>query len=244
MSLTYLTFDQDWAPDWTVRAVLERLDSASLAGTFFATHQSPVLEELRKSERIELGGHPNFLPGSSHGENIESVVQFVKKLVPEAIGVRAHCLIEGTPQLMAYGKAGIQYDASDLRHGAEGLEPWLSWTGVYRIPIFFEDDVQLQLGLPAELSALNWTGDGLKVFNFHPILIALNAADLSQYVSLKEKLSSEGRRLPDATETDVHMFRQNVRPGIGDLFEALTAVLQRQSTRCGGMLRTLLPPVG
>ncbi len=168
----------------------------------------------------------------------------VKSLVPGAVGVRAHCLIEGTPQLLAYGKAGLQYDASDLRHGAPGLAPWLSWTGVYRIPIWFEDDVQLQLGLPAELSTLNWIGDGLKVFNFHPILIALNASDLSGYEALKKTLASEGRRLPDATEADVQAYCQDKQPGIGDLFEALVAVLQRQPSRCGGMLRSLLPPVG
>jgi len=244
MSRIHLSFDQDWAPDWAVRAIHERLKRAGLEATFFATHHSPILEELRKGGVFELGGHPNFLPGSSHGEDVVSVVQFVKELVPEAIGVRAHCLIEGTPQLMAYANAGLQYDTSDLRHGAPGLAPWLSWTGVFRIPIWFEDDVQLQLGLPCELSTLDWTTDGLKVFNFHPILIALNAADLSCYQTLKNELSKAGRRLPQATEEEVASFRQEGRPGVGDLFEALVALLERQPSRCGGALKALLPPIG
>ncbi len=60
MSVIYLSFDQDWAPDWAVRAVHERLHAASLTGTFFVTHQSPVLEELRKGDVFELGGAPQL----------------------------------------------------------------------------------------------------------------------------------------------------------------------------------------
>ena len=73
--------------------------------------------------------------------------------VPEARGVRAHCLIRGTPHLLAYRQRNLIYDASDLHDGEANLKPFLSWTGMVRLPIFFEDDVHLERGHTCSLDA-------------------------------------------------------------------------------------------
>ena len=57
----FLSFDQDWAPDWALNDILERLEEVGLGGTVFITHDSPLLERMKSKANIELGWHPNFL---------------------------------------------------------------------------------------------------------------------------------------------------------------------------------------
>ena len=94
--MIYLSFDQDWAPDWATRDLVELLVTSGMKGTFFATHPCPTLRLMRDRGVLEIGWHPNFLPGSSHGNTVEEVIATLKGWVPEASGVRAHCLIQGT----------------------------------------------------------------------------------------------------------------------------------------------------
>jgi hypothetical protein len=234
----HLTFDQDWAPAWATLELAQRLGDAGLTGTLFATHDCPSL--ARAGEILELGWHPNFLHGSSHGQGIDDVLDTMERLVPGAVGVRAHCLVRGTPFLVAYEKRGLRYDASDLHDGVPGLQPFQSWTGVTRVPIWLEDDVLLERGMPCTLDALDLTSPGLKVVNMHPVLIALNCAALDRYSELKRSLSERGVRLQDATREDFAPHVQQDRPGIADLLKALIAFLEKHPERAGGALRTLM----
>jgi hypothetical protein len=230
----HLTFDQDWAPDWAVDDLLELLDRQGLTGTFFVTHGSPVLDRLRRSGRVELGLHPNFLPGSSHGSTPAEVMDTLCALVPEAVGARAHYLVQGTPTLQAYAARGLLYDAASLRDDVAGLEPFVSWTGVVDLPIWFEDDVALQRGRPPGAHLLTSTPGGLRVFNFHPVLVALDAADLHGYAGLKASLASRGVRLTDATREDFAPFVQ--RGGVGSFLRTLTTFLEERPHLRGGFL--------
>jgi hypothetical protein len=221
------TFDQDWAPDWAVDDLLAALDSARLCGTLFVTHDSPVLDRLRqRPDRIELAIHPNYLPGSSQGSTTDDILDTLYRWVPEAKGVRAHCLIRSTPLLLAYGNRGFVYEASDLMDGQAGLVPMRMWNGVVRIPIYFEDDVHLMRG--RDCADLNGQGGGhgLRVFSFHPVLLALNCATLASYQSLKQSLGARGIPLTSATREHFAEFEQRESPGLRDLFHLL---LQRAS---------------
>lgn len=239
----YLTFDQDWAPDWATLDLVEVLREHDLAGTLFVTHQSDVLQEIRGIGHIELGVHPNFLPGSSHGTTWEAVMEHVLGIVPEAVGVRAHCLIRGTPLLQLYQRLGLQYDASDIFDGLEALRPFQSWTGVWRLPIWWEDDVALQRGQKPVIQE-DLAPDNMCTVNIHPVLYALNAADLTCYENLKAYLRDTGRSLQQATREDFARFRQ--LNGVADGLKRLCLFLQEQPQLCGGTLsaavrRTLVP---
>lgn len=238
--MIHLTFDQDWAPAWATEAVASRVQAAGLRATLFVTHDCPSLARVRAGRALELGWHPNFLPGSSHGEHMEAVLDFMAQVVPEAVGARAHTLMRGTPILEAYKRRGLRYDAADLHDGVANLTVFQSWTGVSRIPIWLEDDVHLQRGLACELGALDLDGPGLKVCTFHPVLVALNCADLRSYAALKADLSARGVGLTDATPDDFAPFHQRDRPGVGDLFEALIGWLERRRDRAGDSLATLV----
>lgn len=237
----HLTFDQDWAPAWATRAVHQAVLDARLRATLFVTHACPTLDELRAGGRFELGWHPNFLPGSSHGETTGAVLDTMAALVPEATGARAHQLMRGTPLLVAYKGRGLRYDAADLHDGVPDLAPFHSWTNLIRLPIFFEDDVHLLRERPCALSDTRLNRNGLKIFNFHPVLLALNARSLEAYSALKRSLATRGVPLTEATEQDFKAFENTSHPGVRDLFESLLAFLQAHPAQAGAELRTLVP---
>ena len=239
LHVLYLSFDQDWAPEWATRDLTDALSAAGLAGTLFVTHDCPSLSALRASGHIELGWHPNFLPGSSHGDTVDEVLETMARWVPEAVGARAHTLMRGTPLLTAYRSRGLRYDAADIFDGRAGLEAFESWTGMLRLPIWFEDDVHLERGLPCELSGLDLQSPGLQICTFHPVLVALNASNLSTYRALKSDLASRGVGLTDATREDFARHRQDEEPGIEDLFRALIHWLKDRPERQGGQLKSL-----
>ena len=86
-----------------------------------------------------------------------------------------------------------------------------------RIPFCFADNVA------ARTPGWNWAseppfGSGLKVFNFHPALIALNLGTPAAYARLKVSLGS--RRLDQATPDDFSPFA-NAGPGARIFLERL-----------------------
>lgn len=232
----HLTFDQDWATEAATLAVLAVLETHDLRGTFFVTHPCPALHALRASGRVELAWHPNFLPGSSHGATPEAVLSTLAQWVPEAVGARAHCLVQGTPTLMAYRRAGLRYDAATLRDGVADLAPFRSWTGLWDLPIWFEDDVHLERGLPCHLQALSLDAPGLKIMTFHPMLVALDAPSLAPYHALKAGLA--GQPLSQAPEALVAQHRGV--GGVGSLFHAVAEWMARHREVAGGTLAELV----
>src|SRR5262245_51696430 len=87
------TTDIDWAPEWAIQEMLRLFDHEQMPLTPFLTHDSAALRARygTPSMRARAGLHPNFLPGSSHGERPEQVIDSVCRLWPEAHGFRSHC---------------------------------------------------------------------------------------------------------------------------------------------------------
>ena len=111
-----------------------------------------------------------------------------------------------------------------------------------RIPIYFEDDVHLQRELPVTLEALRLHEHGLKVMTFHPVLVALNCANLDAYSDLKRDLGDRGIPLTEASPGDFAPHVQHETPGMGSLFEAVVAWLASRPTGGRETLRTLAQP--
>ncbi|HEY8645027.1 MAG TPA: hypothetical protein VIL77_04030 [Gaiellaceae bacterium] len=64
----FLTLDVDWCPDSAIDDVAELLIERDVPATWLVTHTSPAIDRLRlRADLFELGIHPNFLPGSTHG---------------------------------------------------------------------------------------------------------------------------------------------------------------------------------
>ena len=63
----------------------------------FATHKSTLIDSLAASGAVEVGLHPNFLPGSTHGRDLKSVIAHVCELYPRARCFRSHSLLGWLP---------------------------------------------------------------------------------------------------------------------------------------------------
>lgn len=190
----YLTFDLDWCSDSVLRHTLDLIERRDVHATFFVTHRTPLLDRIRENPKFELGIHPNFnclLEGDfRYGRTYRSVIEHFLSLVPDAVSVRSHSLVQSSGILKAFFELGITHDCNLLVPATARPEPFLHWqNGLLRVPFVFEDDVECQsawsnLGLLRTILS----GDFLKVLDWHPIHIFLNTEDLTRYESARPVL--------------------------------------------------------
>lgn len=224
-----LTLDVDWAPDFMIDAAADALLAREVRATWFVTHDSPAIERLRAEPQLfELGIHPNFLAGSSHGATPSEVVAHCAALVPGARAVRTHCLMQSTPlhdELLR--GSGVEIDVSLFLPHATHVEPVVQWSPagrLLRLPYVWQDNMEMYSPQP------RWSMDGLldppglRIFDFHPVHVWLNSAAFEPY----ERLKAVGP-LGELTERDAVRFR-NSGPG------AMTAFLDLadQLAKAGG----------
>ncbi|WP_373478945.1 hypothetical protein [Geminocystis sp.] len=209
----FLTIDVDWAADWMIDYVADRLIEKNVKATWFITHDSPILNKLKAhSELFELGIHPNCLPESTQGNTEDEVLQFMKKLVPSATTMRTHALYQHTRFLR---KAALEYDisldTSLLLPRVPNLSPFcLKWkeANLWRIPYFLEDDMEMFEENPIwSWCDLRIHVPGVKIFDFHPAYIALNNVNFDVYENLKPL-----KPLPQWT---IDFVTPYIREGIG-----------------------------
>ncbi len=211
-----LTFDVDWAPDWAIALCDRVCEAQGVTRTFFVTHECDILTELRRRvDRVELGIHPNLLPGSSHGTSPAEVLGCCLDMVPEARALRTHALVQSSPWLDLVADASeIAVDVSLLLPFHRGLQGTDRYVGrnprrLVRLPYFWEDDIA------AAWPAWRWEAapdlcPGLRIYDFHPIHVALNTDRMQRYTALKAWLGD--RPLWSLTEVECQDF---VNPGVG-----------------------------
>jgi len=212
MHRTFVTVDVDWAPDWAMRRLLETLIEAGARSTWFITHETEVLDDLRaRPDLVELGIHPNFQAGSSHGGSPQEVLAECMRIVPEARTMRTHCLVQSTPILQTLvDTTPIVLDTSIYLRDARGVrvsELPLAGRGLARVPYVWEDDLEFYAGAP------HWDAEGflagrsardeLTVIDVHPIHYVLNSSGVSEYHALKSAVGDTRT----VTESDVERVR-------------------------------------
>jgi len=208
----HLTIDLDWAPDTMISLCLDLLDDAGIMATFFTTHHTDLNEEILRQGH-ELGIHPNFLPGSSHGTGVSEIVDTCLSFAPEARYMRTHALVQSTPLLAEIfdGNLQLMTDVSLLMHGVPNVRRGMASTGsrvFERILYNWQDSDEC-------LNRTTCFGDsppeeGSWIFNFHPIHVGLNSTDGSEYRTLCDSLGT--RSLKDAIPAETDRY---VRGGVG-----------------------------
>lgn len=202
-----ITLDVDWAPDFMIDAAAEALLAREVRATWFVTHASPAIDRLReRPDLFELGIHPSFLDGSTHGATPADVVAHCAALVPEARAVRTHCLLQSTPlhDALIRGSA-VEVDVSLFLPGASGLEPVVQWSPagrLVRLPYVWQDNMEMHAPEPRWHTSAVLDAPGLRIFDFHPVHVWLNSRRFEPY----ERLKRAGP-LAEAAEVDAARFR-------------------------------------
>jgi hypothetical protein len=226
-----ITLDIDWVPDWIIEDVAIRLREAGVKSTWFATHQCRAIDQLVQDPLFEVGLHPNFLSGSSHGKTPDQVLSTMRRWFPTARAVRTHSLFQSEPLLeLMVNRHKLDIDCSihlpqvanitphQLRFTEDGRE-------LIRIPHVFQDNMYM-MRKDAWDASLDWIKTpGLKVFNFHPIHIVLNSVDFKPYTILKNQ-----KDLAEVTRDDFEFIDRDKR-GTGDFFDMILGLAASQPTR-------------
>jgi hypothetical protein len=198
-----VTFDTDWAPDWILQDVADILLRSRVRATWFITNDGPATRALLREPLFEVGLHPNFLPGSSHGSSPEDVMAHLKSIAPEAVSVRSHSLCQSEPLLkIMVERFGIAHDCSIHLPLQAGVTPHVIRLGadtppLVRLPHVFQDNMYMFEKRPWSLGQPWFTSPGLKIFCFHPIHVVMNACSMTDYEQVKSKRSVSRLRRSD-----------------------------------------------
>jgi hypothetical protein len=182
-----LTSDVDWASEFAVERLLAFAEGREIRPTVFVTHKSAALDRARAAGKVDLGIHPNFVPGSSHGGDADTVIAHCLDLVPNTKLWRSHAFMDGTHIALKLHASGIRIDSNLCLYLQRGLVPLEHWVGIRRFPVFWEDDVHWHRGGFWDFARYRsaFFTPGLKVVNVHPFIFALNISDDEMYRSVK-----------------------------------------------------------
>lgn len=180
-----LTFDIDWASDDVLSDTIDLIERYDVKATFFVTHYTSVLSRLRKSKNYELAIHPNFNPFFEQGSNKkpEDIISELKKIVPEATVSRSHSLTNSGRWNTLYNRYKIKYTSNYIMYMHKYISPILQINNTIEVPIYFADDGFLysHSNFIESPDFIRDSFDGIQVFLFHPIHVALNTSSLNQY---------------------------------------------------------------
>lgn len=187
-NLICFTFDVEWATQVVIDDVRALLDERGIRGTFFVTHAGV---EVGPHER---GLHPNFrrngdiyrlladAHSKSDNEVYEHVLQTALSFAPEARGARSHSLFFDSSLLPIYDRIGLEYDSTLRMELVPHLRPFWKQHNVVEIPTYYADFFDMVSQTTGfKLSNLNMESPGLKVVDFHPNLVYINAPDVPWY---------------------------------------------------------------
>jgi hypothetical protein len=185
-----LTADVDWASDYCIDTLVSFSHERGITPTLFVTHDSPVIAALRAQGRVECGIHPNFLPGSSHGDKTGDVIAYMLSVVPQPIAVRCHHYTENSEISHMLAATGVRVDSNVCLFLQQALKPLYHWSGLMRLPCFWEDDTHWERGFAWNFARLRklFFEPGLKILNVHPFMFALNIPDAMFYASHKHHI--------------------------------------------------------
>jgi len=221
-----LTFNIDFVPDFMLERLLHMLAPFNVAATFFATHDTPVLQRIRMNPQYELAIHPFNNPASTQGNGLEEILGALRRIVPEAAGNRFHRLEHSYRDLLRLGELGYIYDASAIRHNTPFLLPaWHNDMKMVLLTTLWEDGSTEGMGYPMRLESVNLETPGMKILAFHPLNVYLNSKtprDRSDF------LRTVGNFQQCSEETARHHYGNDGEGARGVLRETLELIRERQ----------------
>ncbi|MBF0344341.1 MAG: hypothetical protein HQL06_08950 [Nitrospirae bacterium] len=231
-----ITIDTDWASDDAITHMAQILADNSVKATWFVTHTSKaVMNLLNYNELFEVGLHPNFLPGTTQGDTPATILGYLKTLFPKAVSVRTHALFQSTPLLnMMRRDFNLLYDVSILLPCTPNIMPheifYERGVSLIRIPFFWEDDIEMYNHRPIfHLSHQKYNIEGLQIFNFHPVHVALNSTSMEAYAQTKMVLPMDA-----CTLSQLQKYGNPQGVGAGTFFKEVVECI-KHSTYAPGL---------
>lgn len=215
------TSDIDWASEPALERFLERFAVPELKLTTFVTHESARIAEAHAAGRLERGIHPNFLPGSSHGDSFREVIETCMTFAPEAEFFRSHRLFDVTDIThLLRDQFGFRLVSNLGTVLHRGIRPILHESGLVHVPIFFEDGTHLYNRLSLSLADLreHFTSPGIKIISVHPMNYVINTPEIAYMRQIKDTLSREAYGAMTHEEIDRRRHRGS---GISSLVDEI-----------------------
>ena len=186
------TTDIDWASEYCIQTLLNAVNEKGVVPTAFATHKSNALATASAAGKVNIGLHPNFLPGSTHGKTREEIIDHMFKIFPKARCFRSHAMVDDSHISMAMKTRNILYDSNLCLYMQKKLVPLHHWTGIPRFPMFWADDIHWRRDGDFRLEPYEdlFFSPGLKIIGVHPFMFTLNLSDHETYTRLKPKIST------------------------------------------------------
>lgn len=191
---TVITLDVDWAPDFAITRTADILIENRVKATWFITHSSPAVQRLFEySDLFEMGVHPNFMPGSTQGNNYHEIMRYVMNIAPDAKSVRTHGMFYSAAISRMFAvDFGLEIDSSIFLGEMPYIVPYEVFYGdrvLLRMPYFWSDDGEMSIKRTPSflLQDKNFDMHGLKILCFHPIHVFLNSRGMSNYDNLKSR---------------------------------------------------------
>lgn len=212
-----LTFDTDWVNEELLIDLVKILKENQLKATFFVTGRYDLL----KDPLFEVNPHINF---NSNYHLYKKEFLKIKKFARRACAVRNHSLYFHERLRPVLLELNVKYSSNTLLPLVNNVRPYYLGRKILEIPIYFLDYWYLETFGPKakfDLKNLRCHQPGLKVFDFHPIHLALNTPSLKYY------------------EKHKHLYHQpaNIKKarfegqGIGTLFEKFIKYLVKNKVK-------------
>jgi peptidoglycan/xylan/chitin deacetylase (PgdA/CDA1 family) len=190
-----VTVDTEWAHPLVLADLLDILERFGVKATLFCT--GPV-----EARGHEVAIHPNFRRGGDAVRRLlaepanaaaawddsfvyRAVLAEMRATFPDAIGSRSHSLIYDSALLPELAAAGFRYDSTYMTP-LRCVAPFPKEHGIWEIPIYYMDHVDLVTQASGfRLDGLGLEQPGLKVFDFHPNMVFIDARSEPQYLESK-----------------------------------------------------------
>lgn len=184
------SMDIDWAPEAAIRDALDYFLAMEIPLTVYCTHPSKTLDEFAANPLLHYGIHPNFMAGSSQGDTMTEVADYLFRLVPGAITMRCHRWRTDNDIYELLVSRGILFDSNEISL-MDAAPPYLHRSGILSFPVFWEDGAWLWHDFPMRFESLGkeiFARKGVKTINFHPLHFAMNTPFYSWMRRFKDSL--------------------------------------------------------
>lgn len=190
-----LTFDTDYMTDAAMRQFLATYPLPGCA-TFFAHDDLPSLF----ASGHEFGPHP-FI--SDLGRWDADIDRLAALLPRRPVGTRAHSCVFSHMIGIGLHEKGYRYVSQAQQLFDPRPRPFRHPWGVWELPIYYMDNMDFWMPKnwpdighqPFASSVIEQalSGDGLYVFDIHPLHVALNTRSHEDYVGVKDEIVKAGR---------------------------------------------------